>query len=654
MADQEFGTISVRAETRVWLSARPQLLDALAVLVVVAGGALRLYRSTALSLWLDEGFTLLFARLPWDSVLGLHGAYDVHPPLYYALVKAVSTFMPEIVAARYLSVFAGTATLAVLYLLVVRIAGRPAALVACLVAAVSPLAVWYSQEGRQYAVTGLAVSIAYLALVAFYGRPRGRWAVAYGVALASAVYLDYSAFYALAPQLVLLPFVVYHHRRRAIPIIVAGVAAVVAYLAWLPNVVDTVSTLGNQRASYLEASPSAVSDAVLSILGLGGQGIYFAGSVASPWERWSNLDPMLGALVIVAVALGGFALARHRFGIALACALSVGTVVAGVLLSQISPGFAPRTVSYAVLGWAILLGAAAGGGGMSIPRRFTGWVAVVAMVAVSVASLQAVYGGDKQHWRDWAAGVAEAAPFGYPIVTFPTIAPTFVDAYQPGSLSGPHLALGDDPDLNALGTFSSGRPALWVASYDIASGASIDPFLRTAGFEQVANQQYFYSLSLDLYVRSGVLLGHPLTVNAEFTQATGATPGWELTSGLSSVGAGELGPELTLSNLGGTETTAVLTMTGAPQRLYSLTFQARSRLSSGNMRAFLVCAGAGRFLDVAPDGAGANVPAGPGWQTITFSVLCPDGTDQIRIDLRNAGVGALDLRGVQLYEAAPP
>jgi 4-amino-4-deoxy-L-arabinose transferase-like glycosyltransferase len=642
------------AETRTWLEARPHTMDALAVLLVVGGAALRIYRSTALSLWLDEGFTVLFARLPWDSVLGLHGAYDTHPPLYYALVKAVSLLVPEVVAGRYLSVFAGTATLAVLYLLVVRIAGRPAALVACLVAAVSPLAVWYSQEARQYAVTGLAVSVAYLALVAFYGRPRTRWALAYGVALASAVYLDYSALYALAPQLVLLPFVVYRHQRRAISIIVAGCAAEVAYVPWLPNVVGTVRALGNQRASYLEATPTAIWDSLLSITGLGGQGIYFASSEPSPWERWGSLDPVLGAVAIAAITLGGIALARHRFGLALVCALSLGTVVAGVLLSQLSPGFAPRTVSYAVLGWAILLGAAAGGGSMSIPRRVTGWVVVTAMVVVSAASLQALYHGDKQHWNDWAAGVAEAAPFGFPVVTFPTIAPTFLDAYQPRSLAGPNLALGDAPDLAALGSFVNGERAVWVASFDIASGASIDPFLRAAGLERVTRQEYFYGLSLNLYVRSGVTLGRPLTVNTEFTQATGGTSGWDLAPGMSSVQPGVRGPELTLSNAGGTEPSAVLVAIGAPRRLYSLTFEARSRLSSGGMRAFLICAGGGSFRNVAPDGAGASVPAGPSWQTLTFSAFCPDGTDQIRIDLRNAGVGALDLRGVRLYEAAPP
>jgi hypothetical protein len=626
----------------------------MAALLVVGGGALRLHRSTTLSLWLDEGFTIQYARLSWDSVLGLHGAYDPHPPLYYALVKAFTLVLPEVVAGRLLSVLAGTATIAVLYVLVARVAGRPVALVACLVAAVSPLAVWYSQEARQYAVTGLAVSVAYLALVAFHLRPTTRWALAYGAALASAVYLDYSALYALAPQIVLLPFVVYCHQRRAIPIVVAGITAVAAYVPWLPNVAGTVREFGTGRASYLGATPTAIVDSLLSVSGLGGQGIYFASATLSPWTRWSAADAVLGTTAIAAIVLGGVALAGHRLGIALGLAMSAGTLIAAVLLSQLSPGFAPRTVSYAVLGWAVLLGAAAAGGGMSIPRRVAGCVAVGAMLVVSMASLQAVYDGKKQDWRSWASGVAEAARFGYPVVTFPGVASTFLEAYEPDSITAPRFALGDAPDLTALGAFVDGRPAMWFASSNIASGIGIDPYLRSIGLERVAHQDYFYGLSLGLYVRSGVTPGRAVEINAEFTDEPGDSSSWRLTPDLSSVWPAAEGPELTLSNPGGSEVTAVLTVPGAPHHLYSLTFEARSSLGSGGMRAFLICEGSGRLLNVAPDGAGAGVAADSMWHTLTVIALCPDGTEQLRIDLRNAGIGALELRDIRLYEAAPP
>ena len=642
------------AETRTWLEARPHTLDALAVLLVVGGAALRIYRSTALSLWLDEGFTVLFARLPWDSVLGLHGAYDaLRPPLYYALVKGVSLLLPEVVAGRYLSVFAGTATLAVLYLLVVRIAGRPAALVACLVMAVSPLAVWYSQEARPYAVTGLAVSLTYLALVSFQINPRRLWAVLYGLTLAAAAYLDYSALYAVVPQVLILPFVLHRHRRRAIPIFIGGAAAVAAYLPWLPQMFQAVHDFGASLAGYLGANLDSVWGSLLSIAGLAGQGIYFYSPVPSPWERWSNLDLLLGALAITAACLGAVALARQRFGLLVACSLSLGTVAVGVVASQVSPGFAPRTVSYAVLGWAVLLGAAAGGRRISIPRRTAAVVAVVAMVAVSGASLQAEYRGDKEHWRDWAKAVSEAARFGYPMVIFPTIAPTLLDTYEPGSVTGRRLDLADAPDLSALDSFASGQPALWVASYDIAASTEIDQRLQAQGMRPVIREQFVVLLSLDLYVRPSSGPGHPLQVNGDFAGSGDGATGWHLTPGFTSLRQGISGRELTLSNGEGPETSAVFLLPGTPHGLYVLTFDARSHLTTGAMRAFLICVSRNEMLQVAPDGSGAGVPKGAGWQTVGVGIVCPPGTDQIRIDLRNAGIGDLDLRGVHLYEVLP-
>ena len=454
--------------------------------------------------------------------------------------------------------------------------------------------------------------------------------------------------------MILLPFVVYRHRRGAVPMIVAGAAAVVAYLPWLPNVFGTVHALGNDRASYLEADPNFFKEEFFSVLGFNGQGIYFASPLLSPWDRWSAFHPLFWALSLGGIALGGWALMRHRFAVTLAFALLIGTLVAAYLFSQISPGFAPRTVSYAVLGWAILLGAAAAGGGISISRRVIGWVVVVAMVVVSAASLQAESQGHKQDWRSWATGVADAAHLGYPIVYFPSLAATFADAYQPGSLSGAHFEVDQVTDLSGLGSFVNGQQAFWFASTDLPERVTLDPFFRSQGFERALSHQYPADLlSLDLYVRSGVNLGSPLAIDEGFTQTTGKALGWQLPTGRSSISPGAGGPELTLSNPGGIEVSALLTIPGSALHLYSLTLEARSRLASGSLRAFLVCEGGGEALSLAPDQAGANVPADSSWHTISFSTFCPDGSDEVRVDLRDAGVGDLDLRGVEIYEAAP-
>ncbi|HVG00225.1 MAG TPA: glycosyltransferase family 39 protein, partial [Chloroflexia bacterium] len=170
--------------------------------VVLLGGLLRFYGYDRLSLWLDEGYTVMFSRLPWDQVLGLHGAYDPHPPLYYALVKLMSSVASEVSAGRLLSVVAGTLSIPVVYALGRKLFNPWAGLAASVALALSPLHVWYSQEARQYAIGFLLVALSYYALLSFYREPRWSWALLYGASTLASMYIDYSPLYALLPQFV--------------------------------------------------------------------------------------------------------------------------------------------------------------------------------------------------------------------------------------------------------------------------------------------------------------------------------------------------------------------------------------------------------------------------------------------------------------------
>src|SRR5579884_934882 len=71
----------------------PMRVHAPLIAVLIAGGALRLYHLSALSLWVDEGLTVAFARLPWSALLTAPGSYGIHPPLYYVLVKAAAALL---------------------------------------------------------------------------------------------------------------------------------------------------------------------------------------------------------------------------------------------------------------------------------------------------------------------------------------------------------------------------------------------------------------------------------------------------------------------------------------------------------------------------------------------------------------------------------
>lgn len=195
------------------------------VLIVIAGALLRLYRFDALSLWLDEGITVHVTRHSWATVLGFHGAYETHPPLYFVLVKLTALAVPELYAGRVVSIVAGTATIPVLYALASRILGTWPALVASAALAISPLHIWYSREARMYALSALLVTTSYLALVAFHQSPRRTSAVVYGLAVLSAMYANYGAVYTLVPQVVLLAMATRKHGRHSLLIWGAGVAA---------------------------------------------------------------------------------------------------------------------------------------------------------------------------------------------------------------------------------------------------------------------------------------------------------------------------------------------------------------------------------------------------------------------------------------------
>jgi mannosyltransferase len=195
---------------------------------------LRLYRYDALSLWVDEGLTVGFGRLPWDTVLGLHGAYETHPPLYFVFVKVAELFAPELTAGRLVSVLAGTLTLPLVYALAWRLIGRWGALIATGVLAVSPLHIWYSQEARPYALCFLIITVGYLSLAGFHQSLDRRWAVLYGASITLALYTDYSSIYALAPQALLLIYLLFVHGKRALRLWIAGVIGVGAFLPWLP------------------------------------------------------------------------------------------------------------------------------------------------------------------------------------------------------------------------------------------------------------------------------------------------------------------------------------------------------------------------------------------------------------------------------------
>jgi uncharacterized membrane protein len=164
--------------------------------------ALRVYRLDAQSLWYDEAVSAQLAAKGLAE-LTRWTANDIQPPLYYFVLSGWNRLAGDNEwALRFPSVAFGVLGVALAWSLARRIFGQGrdgvvAAAIAALLAAVSPLYVYYGQEARMYMQLVFFGALAgYLLWRAIEGNGPLSWA---GFALASlaALYTHYFALFLL-------------------------------------------------------------------------------------------------------------------------------------------------------------------------------------------------------------------------------------------------------------------------------------------------------------------------------------------------------------------------------------------------------------------------------------------------------------------------
>ncbi|HVE69615.1 MAG TPA: glycosyltransferase family 39 protein, partial [Solirubrobacteraceae bacterium] len=192
--------------------------------------AARLYRLDAQSFWYDEGTSVTVAPRDLQTILA-NAAADIHPPLYYLLLHYwVGATGTSEWALRLLSVAFGLLTVAVVYRLGRDVLGPAGGVAAGLIAALAPLAVWYSQEARMYALAALAGAAATLVLLRALARGgRSLWAC-YGALIAVTLYSHYFA--ATIPLAHTLLVAGHWRRQVVVPWLAVAAAAGLAFLPW--------------------------------------------------------------------------------------------------------------------------------------------------------------------------------------------------------------------------------------------------------------------------------------------------------------------------------------------------------------------------------------------------------------------------------------
>jgi 4-amino-4-deoxy-L-arabinose transferase-like glycosyltransferase len=239
---------------------------------LVLTAALRFYRLDAQSFWNDEGNSARLSERTIDLIIE-GTASDIHPPGYYLLLHWWrALFGHSEFALRALSAVAGLALVLFTYLLGRRLFGTASGLVAAFLGAISPFAIYYSQEARMYALlAALAAASTYLLVRILslqspvshsQASESANWrtmffAGTYVLTAAAGLYTQYAfPFVLLVHNLVFVVWWLFVARRatgrwRRLAIWAAVQAAVVlVYLPWLPIGIRSVTSWPSAGQTY--------------------------------------------------------------------------------------------------------------------------------------------------------------------------------------------------------------------------------------------------------------------------------------------------------------------------------------------------------------------------------------------------------------------
>ncbi len=165
-----------------WLTL--SLLGAIAALAA----ALRFYRLTGRSLWLDEIFTAKAAHLAGPAEVIAFAKADIDQmPLFYLFTWLLHPWGDGAFVLRLQSAVAGSLAVLAVFVLGRKLLGVRGGVTAALLMSLMPYAVWFSQEARNYALFMLLSTVQMY--FAYRAIKQGRWFDWSGLAVASVLNL---------------------------------------------------------------------------------------------------------------------------------------------------------------------------------------------------------------------------------------------------------------------------------------------------------------------------------------------------------------------------------------------------------------------------------------------------------------------------------
>ena len=392
-------------------AALPRWATAGALALLCAGSLWLRTRVLGAGFWIDEGISVGIAHHHLTAIPHLL-RQDGSPPLYYLLLHVwIGWFGDGERATHAFSLVPALACIPLAYWAASSLFGRTAGWVAAVLASVDPFLTYYGQETRMYALAACLSIVAAAAYVHGVVLGRRRYLPLLVLSLDLLLYthnwgLFLGAGFAVATLLVA--------RDRLRDALVAGAAAAVLYLPWLPTLLYQAKHTG---------APWAMRPGVHAL-------------VLAPGSALGG-DVAFGALA----AAAGLGLVRRRGELAPLALLAVGgvTILAAWGESQISSTWTSRY--FAVLLGPLLLVASAG---LVRAARFGAATLALAVFLWAGYSLH----DDKSNARAVARGAARyLAPGDLVLTTHPEQVPVLRYYLGPGYRYATQLGPVPDPQV---------------------------------------------------------------------------------------------------------------------------------------------------------------------------------------------------------------
>ena len=181
--------------------------------------------------------------LEGNSVTG-----DLSPPLFFMVASLTDGLGGHAESLRLASLIAGLAAIPLTYLLGIWTAGRAAGLVAAAIIALSPFLIYYTTEARAYGLTLLLVLLSTLALLRAVETMSVWWWAAYALCSCAAIYAHYTPVYLLAGQFL---WAFFARPGARLPLVVSNIAVAIAYLPWVPTLLENTDSPGSKVIGFL-------------------------------------------------------------------------------------------------------------------------------------------------------------------------------------------------------------------------------------------------------------------------------------------------------------------------------------------------------------------------------------------------------------------